>query len=226
MPHNLSSARKSPTGAVGGDADAAAVAVVVAGVVGEAAGVVAAAEAAAGPGAAAVGAKSERLLGKSVQDGSANSGTASDAAELVDRRAGTHPSSRWPRTFLSPPAPRSLGPLRASEFSAVDRATALELLAKAEKRVIDDTREIARLREIVAQLGRSGRWKSQKVKTARERLRSVELDRRVHIGDRDHLASLVKGRDAERTINLVWSDAIAKGGAPWFRLGMGRFEQI
>jgi hypothetical protein len=69
MPHNLSSARKSPTGAVGADADAAAVAVVVAGVVGEAAGAVAAAEVAAGPGAVVVGARSERFPGHGVQEG-------------------------------------------------------------------------------------------------------------------------------------------------------------
>jgi hypothetical protein len=54
MPHNLSLARKSPTGA---DADAAAVAAVVAGVAGDAAGAVAVAEAAAGPGVVAVGAE-------------------------------------------------------------------------------------------------------------------------------------------------------------------------
>ena len=54
MPHNLSSARKSPTGA---DADAAAVAAVVAGAVGEVAAVAAAAAAAARLGDVAAGAR-------------------------------------------------------------------------------------------------------------------------------------------------------------------------
>src|SRR6516225_692609 len=56
MPHNLSSANRSPGAA--GDADAAAAGAVVAGAAGEVAGAVAAAEAVAGPGASVAGVRS------------------------------------------------------------------------------------------------------------------------------------------------------------------------
>ncbi len=67
MPHNLSSAKKSP-GAAG--ADAAAAGAVAAGAAGEAAGAVAAAQAAAGPGVIAACANPKSLVGAGYRAGS------------------------------------------------------------------------------------------------------------------------------------------------------------
>ena len=68
MPHNLSSAKKSPGAA--GDADAAAAGAAVAGAVGEAGGAVAAAEAAAGPGVIAACANPKSLVDAGYRAGS------------------------------------------------------------------------------------------------------------------------------------------------------------
>ena len=68
MPHNLSSANKSPGAA--GDADAGAAGVVAAGAAGEAAGAVAAAEAAAGPGVIAAFANPKSLVSAGYRAGS------------------------------------------------------------------------------------------------------------------------------------------------------------
>ena len=68
MPHNLSSAKKSP--GVAGGADAAAAGAVAVGAAGEAAGAVAAAEAAAGPGVIAAFANPKSLVDVGYRAGS------------------------------------------------------------------------------------------------------------------------------------------------------------
>ncbi len=93
----------------------------------------------------------------------------------------------------------------------MDRATAIDLLAKAERHVIDDEREINRLRGVVVEFRRCGAAEIERENTARELMRSVELNRRIHIAHRDRLRSLVKRADAERTINSVRYNASVKG---------------
>lgn len=95
----------------------------------------------------------------------------------------------------------------------MDRATAIDLLAKAEGRVIDDELKISRLRAVIVGLRPGGAGESERAKTARELLRSVELIHRTHIAHRDRLRSLIKRADAERTINSVRYNARVKGDA-------------
>ncbi len=95
----------------------------------------------------------------------------------------------------------------------MDRATALDLLAKAEGRVIDDEVKINRLRAVIVRLRRGGAAESERAKAARELLRSVESNRRTHIAHRDRLRPLVKRVDAERMINSVRYNARVKGDA-------------
>ena len=77
--------------------------------------------------------------------------------------------------------------------------------------MIDDEREISRLRGVVVGLRRCGAAEIERENTARELLRSVELNRRIHIAHRYRLRSLVKRADAERTINSVRYSASVKG---------------
>jgi len=89
------------------------------------------------------------------------------------------------------------------DHAALDRATILARLARAEGHVIDGERQIVRQREIVAELEDAGAGRSAAAKIAREFLYSAELAQRGHIVHRDQLKSLVDPADAERTINSV-----------------------
>jgi hypothetical protein len=89
------------------------------------------------------------------------------------------------------------------DHAALDRATILARLARAEGHVIDGELQLARQREIVAQLEDVNAGHSEAAKAARELLYSVELAQRGRIAHRDQLKSLVDPADAERTINSV-----------------------
>ena len=89
------------------------------------------------------------------------------------------------------------------DHAALDRATILARLARAEGHVIDGERQIARQREIVAQFEDADAGHSEAAKTARELLYSVKLAQHGQIAHRDQLKSQVDPANAERTINSV-----------------------
>jgi hypothetical protein len=74
----------------------------------------------------------------------------------------------------------------------MQRSLLLDNLAYVERHIRDGERHLLRQREIVAELERHGRGKSQTAKMARVILETFEMSQSAHLNDRAHLLQALR----------------------------------